>query len=132
MRLAAGLRCARRHSSLTAAEVQSSWRVWPFGYPRPLPTAARSLRRGPPLRTALGVSVGLRRGACASHLPVGRDSGCGIRTRDLRVMSPTSYQTAPPRVAVHVLAKNPPTVGQLRDATGRASRKKPPVGPSSG
>ena len=26
-------------------------------------------------------------------------SGGGIRTRDLRVMSPTSYQTAPPRVA---------------------------------
>ena len=25
------------------------------------------------------------------------DSGGGIRTRDLRVMSPTSYQTAPPR-----------------------------------
>jgi hypothetical protein len=24
-------------------------------------------------------------------------SGGGIRTRDLRVMSPTSYQTAPPR-----------------------------------
>jgi site-specific DNA recombinase len=32
-------------------------------------------------------------------------SGGGIRTRDLRVMSPTSYQTAPPRVAPHVLAK---------------------------
>ena len=27
------------------------------------------------------------------------NSGGGIRTRDLRVMSPTSYQTAPPRVA---------------------------------
>ncbi len=26
-----------------------------------------------------------------------RSSGGGIRTRDLRVMSPTSYQTAPPR-----------------------------------
>ncbi len=33
-------------------------------------------------------------------------SGGGIRTRDLRVMSPTSYQTAPPRVAPYVLAKN--------------------------
>src|ERR1039457_4581583 len=31
-------------------------------------------------------------------------SGGGIRTRDLRVMSPTSYQTAPPRVAPYVLA----------------------------
>src|ERR1700693_5818078 len=34
-----------------------------------------------------------------------RHSGGGIRTRDLRVMSPTSYQTAPPRVAPSVLAK---------------------------
>src|SRR5215469_5663249 len=40
---------------------------------------------------------------------VGRDSGGGIRTRDLRVMSPTSYQTAPPRVAPNVLAKNCPS-----------------------
>ena len=32
-------------------------------------------------------------------------SGGGIRTRDLRVMSPTSYQTAPPRVAPNVVAK---------------------------
>jgi hypothetical protein len=29
--------------------------------------------------------------------PPSADSGGGIRTRDLRVMSPTSYQTAPPR-----------------------------------
>src|SRR5919204_3827418 len=28
-------------------------------------------------------------------------SGGGIRTRDLRVMSPTSYLTAPPRVATN-------------------------------
>ena len=33
-------------------------------------------------------------------------SGGRIRTCDLRVMSPTSYQTAPPRVASYVLAKN--------------------------
>src|SRR5207237_2340845 len=31
-------------------------------------------------------------------------SGGGIRTRDLRVMSPTSYQTAPPRDGVAILA----------------------------
>ena len=42
------------------------------------------------------------------------NSGGGIRTRDLRVMSPTSYQTAPPRGGPYVLAKNrtrdrPPT-----------------------
>src|SRR5439155_19751457 len=43
-------------------------------------------------------SAGLQ-GSCKSYALVGRDSGGGIRTRDLRVMSPTSYQTAPPRVA---------------------------------
>ena len=32
-------------------------------------------------------------------------SGGGIRTRDLRVMSPTSYLTAPPRVAVASLSR---------------------------
>jgi site-specific DNA recombinase len=41
------------------------------------------------------------------HDPVGVFvySGGGIRTRDLRVMSPTSYQTAPPRGARSTLAK---------------------------
>src|SRR2546423_995738 len=33
-----------------------------------------------------------------------RSSGGGIRTRDLRVMSPTSYLTAPPRDAHKILA----------------------------
>src|SRR3954447_24051236 len=51
------------------------------------------------LASGLRVSVG----RCAAPLPgrnalVGLDSGGGIRTRDLRVMSPTSYLTAPPRV----------------------------------
>src|ERR1700759_2255135 len=32
-------------------------------------------------------------------------SGGGIRTRDLRVMSPTSYQTAPPRGGHSVIAQ---------------------------
>src|SRR3954451_20981172 len=36
--------------------------------------------------------------------PPSADSGGGIRTRDLRVMSPTSYQTAPPRGGSHSLA----------------------------
>jgi hypothetical protein len=31
-------------------------------------------------------------------------SGGGIRTRDLRVMSPTSYQTAPPRGGLMMVA----------------------------
>jgi hypothetical protein len=48
-------------------------------------------------------SAGLQ-GSCKSYALVGLDSGGGIRTRDLRVMSPTSYQTAPPRVAPYVLA----------------------------
>jgi hypothetical protein len=39
---------------------------------------------------------------------VSLSSGGRIRTCDLRVMSPTSYQTAPPRVAPHVLAKRAP------------------------
>jgi exopolyphosphatase/guanosine-5'-triphosphate,3'-diphosphate pyrophosphatase len=43
-------------------------------------------------------------------------SGGGIRTRDLRVMSPTSYQTAPPRVAPHVLAKNRTNVSVVNRA----------------
>src|SRR4051794_37257460 len=46
---------------------------------------------------------------------VGLDSGGGIRTRDLRVMSPTSYQTAPPRGGPSMLA----TVrGQARGSGG--------------
>ncbi len=53
------------------------------------------------------------------------DSGGGIRTRDLRVMSPTSYQTAPPRVAMEVLAENgalasPPCV--WRSSTSERTR----------
>src|SRR3954453_24032815 len=65
---------------------------------------------GPPMRSLLrttkaALASGLRVsvGRCAAPLPgrcalVGLDSGGGIRTRDLRVMSPTSYLTAPPRV----------------------------------
>jgi hypothetical protein len=34
-------------------------------------------------------------------------SGGGIRTRDLRVMSPTSYQTAPPRGEEDILHGRP-------------------------
>jgi hypothetical protein len=51
-------------------------------------------------------------------------SGGGIRTRDLRVMSPTSYQTAPPRVASHVLAKiwRAPRAAQRRSQERASSR----------
>src|SRR5438309_8188866 len=53
---------------------------------------------GRPCERPPGSSVGLRCGTLRSCASVGRDSGGGIRTRDLRVMSPTSYLTAPPRV----------------------------------
>jgi hypothetical protein len=49
------------------------------------------------------------------------DSGGGIRTRDLRVMSPTSYQTAPPRGGLSSLAK-----GQRSDRPRRPLRGPPP------
>jgi hypothetical protein len=51
-------------------------------------------------------SVALKRSATVPNSVANNcHSGGGIRTRDLRGMSPTSYQTAPPRVARHVLAK---------------------------
>ena len=57
-----------------------------------------------PWRTAIGPGPRKKAPLCRAFL----DSGGGIRTRDLRVMSPTSYQTAPPRVAPYVLAKSRP------------------------
>ena len=70
-------------------------------------------------------------GSCKSYALVGRDSGGGIRTRDLRVMSPTSYQTAPPRVALHVLAKSTVIIeARRRSADGRRSTR-PTVARSS-
>ncbi len=56
--------------------------------------------------------------------PPSADSGGGIRTRDLRVMSPTSYQTAPPRGGNSSLATSRETgqdgraVDSGRDASG--------------
>src|SRR4051794_22101830 len=41
-------------------------------------------------------------------------SGGGIRTRDLRVMSPTSYLAAPPRVACEKHSNGAPTVNRGR------------------
>jgi hypothetical protein len=58
------------------------------------------------------------------------DSGGGIRTRDLRVMSPTSYQTAPPRAATDVVAKNrPPGRDNPLRTPRRAVSKERSVGP---
>jgi hypothetical protein len=56
------------------------------------------------LAVAFGVSVGRFAGLFGSYALVGFDSGGGIRTRDLRVMSPTSYQTAPPRGGPFIVA----------------------------
>jgi hypothetical protein len=55
-----------------------------------------------PIRCPTGDLVRQRRSASrTTKAPAGAgafgSSGGGIRTRDLRVMSPTSYQTAPPR-----------------------------------
>src|SRR4051795_10958009 len=68
---------------------------------------ARPSRRRPPSRAALEVSVGRFAGLLTAPRLVGRDSGGGIRTRDLRVMSPTSYQTAPPRGGPLLIAELP-------------------------
>ncbi len=49
------------------------------------------------------------------------NSGGGIRTRDLRVMSPTSYQTAPPRGVPSMIA-NGDNWGELNlDGRGKAA-----------
>ena len=68
---------------------------------------------------ALEVSVGRYAGLLRALRLVGRDSGGGIRTRDLRVMSPTSYQTAPPRGGLKILAT---------ELANWASRKRPAEG----
>src|SRR5207244_13201599 len=75
-------------------------------------------------------SAGLQ-GFRKSYALVGRDSGGGIRTRDLRVMSPTSYQTAPPRVALHVLAKSTVIIEARRRSADRRRSTRRPVARSS-
>ncbi len=50
--------------------------------------------RSPVLSSLVKPSCYVENAAISAALP---SSGGGIRTRDLRVMSPTSYQTAPPR-----------------------------------
>ena len=79
-------------------------------------------RRRPPLRTALEVSVGRSGGSCGLSRLVGLDSGGGIRTRDLRVMSPTSYQTAPPRGGPLILAAVG-GIGEKNAARGRVEHR---------
>src|SRR5258705_6441465 len=78
-------------------------------------------RRKPPLRAAFGVLVGLLQGFLGPYATVGLDSGGGIRTRDLRVMSPTSYQTAPPRGGTSNIATVRPRASPVQGALGAGS-----------
>src|SRR4051794_3946466 len=95
----------RRSHSATVASIATPTRC----------DAYRSVRerRRPPLRTALGVLVGLLQSVRKPYATVGLDSGGGIRTRDLRVMSPTSYQTAPPRGGTSII----PPQGRLGEGS---------------
>ena len=77
------------------------------------------------LAAALGVSVGRTEGFLRSFALVGLDSGGGIRTRDLRVMSPTSYQTAPPRGGPLILA----AVGGIGEKNAARGRVRHPGAP---
>src|SRR4051795_10169121 len=58
--------------------------------------------------------------------PSSADSGGGIRTRDLRVMSPTSYLTAPPRVAAAQISTVPLTIPAAVGAAWRSAARSPP------
>jgi hypothetical protein len=60
-----------------------------------------------------------RRWRCRRHRR--RSSGGGIRTRDLRVMSPTSYLTAPPRVATKNGSTRNRIIKRRRSAPGGPS-----------
>ena len=61
--------------------------LYQLSYPAGNPALSINVARRPVGQTKPGTEA---RG-------LGENSGGGIRTRDLRVMSPASYQTAPPR-----------------------------------
>src|SRR5690606_20324283 len=58
--------------------------------------------------------------------------GCGgrIRTDNLRVMSPTSYQTAPPRAALSVMVQPPAVQDWTAEVIGGGGRIRTCVGVS--
>ena len=58
-------------------------------------------------------------------------SGGRIRTCDLRVMSPTSYQTAPPRVAPHVLANIAPSENPWASFRAQCAQRLPLLLPAN-
>src|SRR5437868_14884820 len=69
----------------------------------------------------IGISCGLNQNRPKKKTPLLRGfshSGGGIRTRDLRVMSPTSYQTAPPRGGRIILATGRVSAGKGRGWEG--------------
>src|SRR5690606_23528963 len=84
-----------RHASLSAALVQTVARV----------AGRLFIASSTPFFIGIWVVPGSRRrgkrsgpiGATADRAVTSTDSGGRIRTCDLRVMSPTSYRTAPPR-----------------------------------
>ena len=80
----------------------------------PLPVFARAdSRRAPLPRAQLPSATALSPSSSA-------DSGGGIRTRDLRVMSPTSYLAAPPRVATNKNSTGLPAFKTAHGACGGA------------
>src|SRR4051795_11017531 len=93
--LVVALEDRERHDGRADVDGAAACRATPYRGPRlrrgdrrsgPAPDA-RKARRNRALRPSTAV--------LSPSSPA--DSGGGIRTRDLRVMSPTSYQTAPPR-----------------------------------
>src|SRR5689334_2077120 len=90
---------------------------------RLVPTASSEPNDKGHLAVALEVSVGRFAGLFQAPRLVGRDSGGGIRTRDLRVMSPTSYQTAPPRGGPPTITSSGPIEANLSAHFPDASRR---------
>ena len=87
--------------------VVNSHPLWPLSYPgmSKRPSRRRRCReRDGPARKKRPARRDARQGL---------DSGGGIRTRDLRVMSPTSYQTAPPRNECPIVSATPDCVNRL-------------------
>ncbi len=88
--------------------VVNSHPLWPLSYPGTHGTSP--CKRG---TTPLSKKRPAKQRGAAGH-----DSGGGIRTRDLRVMSPTSYQTAPPRTERPIVSATPDRVNR------RSARKR--------
>ncbi len=100
--------------------VVNSHPLWPLSYPGMSKRPSRRRRcceRDGPARKKRPARRDARQGL---------DSGGGIRTRDLRVMSPTSYQTAPPR------SDRPIVNTALMSVKPARLRRTPHIGPYDG